>query len=84
MERRRFCSKELDATERRQLLDSSFVPDGLFVGGSDNSDETNNNDGDGEYDDIIKRFDTLRYKYKSPRWHEYNPKSILDVSASSR
>eukprot|EP00751_Fragilariopsis_kerguelensis_P021738 CAMPEP_0170890694 /NCGR_PEP_ID=MMETSP0734-20130129/40304_1 /TAXON_ID=186038 /ORGANISM="Fragilariopsis kerguelensis, Strain L26-C5" /LENGTH=619 /DNA_ID=CAMNT_0011279699 /DNA_START=46 /DNA_END=1906 /DNA_ORIENTATION=- len=93
MKRKRYCSKELDSNEKKQLVDSSYIPQGLFDSEQKGRNEkyrklNNNNDIDNVMEDedniynanIFKRFDTLRYKYNSPGY-ELKLKSIIDLSA---
>eukprot|EP00751_Fragilariopsis_kerguelensis_P017239 CAMPEP_0170849906 /NCGR_PEP_ID=MMETSP0734-20130129/10292_1 /TAXON_ID=186038 /ORGANISM="Fragilariopsis kerguelensis, Strain L26-C5" /LENGTH=424 /DNA_ID=CAMNT_0011219675 /DNA_START=65 /DNA_END=1336 /DNA_ORIENTATION=+ len=83
----------IDSNEKKQLVDSSYIPQGLFDSEQKGRNEkyrklNNNNDIDNVMEDedniynanIFKRFDTLRYKYNSPGY-ELKLKSIIDLSA---
>jgi len=81
VDRRRHCAKELSKEEMNNLfLPSSggtkygVIPDGFM-----NSIIGSNNDYDRE--SIVRKFDTIRYKYLTPGYDGW-PKSFIDLSQS--
>jgi len=85
--RRRYCSNKLSDDETNQLLSSplsttnngnsgsGIIPENLF---RDDKKGTNNNNNDVRYNNLIQRFDTLRYKHISPGYEL--AKSFIDLS----
>jgi hypothetical protein len=79
VDRRRYCAKELSTEETNSLFSPSsdsasagIIPEG-FMHNSINS----NNDKDREA--IVRRFDTLRYKFLT-KGNDGQPKSFVDLS----
>lgn len=73
--RRRYCAKDLSASEANTFFASrSVMPKGLVIpGGSGTNEDQRIN---------FRRFDTLRYNYLTPGL-DGNPKSLIDLSQQS-
>ena len=73
--RRRYCAKDLSASEANTFFASrSVIPKGLVIpGGSGTNEDQRIN---------FRRFDTLRYNYLTPGL-DGNPKSLIDLSQQS-
>lgn len=82
--RRRFCAKELSTDEINNLFSPSadiskdgIIPEGI-ANGSINSATTTNTATDNR-EAVLRRFDTLRFKYLTAG-KDGNPKSFIDLS----
>jgi len=86
IQRRRYCSNELNEEETNQLLLSSSLSSSESTNSNSNNFGivpedfmVNENFEEQSYNNILQRFDTLRYKYLTPGY-DGQQKSFIDLS----